>query len=80
MIYDKILFSRVQPSRTDIAWAKPLTGGGFALYLFFDGKWQPHKQMNDMGTFSPDDDTIQDISGIGDITEAVEQEVARQIA
>lgn len=60
MIYDRIIFSRLQPNRTDVAWAKPVPGG-FGLYLYFAGKWQPQRLMNDEGTINPDDDQPIDI-------------------
>ena len=61
MTYDKIIFSPVQPSRTDVAWAKPVKGG-FTLYLYFNGRWQPQRVANDEGTYTTDDDVPYDIN------------------
>ena len=55
MIFKGIEYSLYQPSRTDIAWAKPVEGG-FALYLYLNGGWKPQMLMNDMGTDTPEDD------------------------
>ena len=55
MIFKGIEYSLYQPSRTDIAWAKPVEGG-FALYLYLNGGWKPQVLMNDMGTDTPEDD------------------------
>ena len=60
MTYDRIIFSKLQHNRTDVAWAKPVPGG-FGLYLYFNGKWQPQRLMNDEGTINPDDDQPIDI-------------------
>ena len=75
MTIDRILFSSTQPSRTDIAWAKPVKGG-FALYLYYNGIWQPMKVMDNAGSITTDDDVISDVSNISEI---VEQEVERQM-
>lgn len=64
MIFKNIEYSPYQPSRTDVAWAKPVKGG-FALYLYFNGKWQPQVVMNDEGTDTPEDDEPYDLKGIG---------------
>jgi hypothetical protein len=61
MTYDKIIFSPVQPNRTDVAWAKPVKGG-FSLYLYFNGRWQPQRVANDEGTYTTDDDVPYDIN------------------
>ena len=55
MIFKGIDYSPYQPSRTDIAWAKPVKGG-FALYLYLNGGWKPLLLMNGSGTDSPEDD------------------------
>ena len=55
MTFNYIEYSLYQPSRTDVAWAKPVKGG-FALYLYFNGKWQPQVLMNSKGTDTPEDD------------------------
>ena len=60
MTFDKIIFSKLQPNRTDVVWAKPVPGG-FGLYVYFGGKWQPQRLMNDEGTINPDDDQPIDI-------------------
>ena len=64
MTYDKIIFSNLQPNRTDVAWAKPVPGG-FGLYLYFNGKWQPQRVMNDEKTINPDDDQPYDLDAVG---------------
>lgn len=58
----KIIISREAPSQKDILWAKPITGG-FALYLLDGGVWKPIKMMDDKGTQSIIDDTVQDLIG-----------------
>ena len=63
MIFKYIEYSPYQPSRTDVAWAKPVKGG-FALYLYFNGKWQPQVVMNDEGTDTPEDDEPYDLNKI----------------
>ena len=55
MIFKGIDYSPYQPSRTDIAWAKPVKGG-FALYLYLNGGWKPLLLMNGSRTDSPEDD------------------------
>lgn len=57
---DKFAISETQPNATNICWAKPVDGG-FALYLYFDGKWQVQRLMNNEGTYDPDDDKPIDI-------------------
>ena len=64
MTYDKLIFSRLQPNRTDVAWIKPVSGG-FGLYIYFDGKWQPLRPMKDEDTINPDDDQPYDLNAIG---------------
>lgn len=64
MTFDKIELSLSQPGRTDVMWARPVRGG-FALYLNFNGKWQPLEVMNDEGTWAPEDDQPYDLNGIG---------------
>ena len=75
MTFDKIVISSTQPGRNDIVWAKPVKGG-FALYLPFNGRWQPLIVMDDEGTVTPEDDKPADIS---EIPELIEQEVTKQI-
>ena len=41
------------------AWLKPVNGG-FALYVL-DGGWKPLKLVDDKGTHSEGDDTVEDI-------------------
>lgn len=55
MYIKHIEFSPVQPSRTDIGWAKPVKGG-FALYVCYNGRWSPLVLMDDVETENPDDD------------------------
>lgn len=74
MTIKHIEFSPVQPSRTDIGWAKPVKGG-FALYLYFNGKWSPQVLMNNEGTDSPEDDTEADISNIPELVKETVPEV-----
>ena len=63
MTFDKIILSTTQPSRTDVAWAKPVKGG-FALYLHYNGIWNLMKLMDSNGSINPDDDkTIDPSSG-----------------
>jgi hypothetical protein len=64
MIIDKILFSPTQPGRTDVAWARPVQGG-FALYMHFNGSWQPLRVMKTQGSRTPDDDQPYDLDAIG---------------
>ena len=83
MIIDKFIISPKQPSRTDIAWAKPVKGG-FALYLYYNGGWQPQVLMDGKATLTPEDDVIADISNIPEIVketvgDTIETEVAKQI-
>lgn len=73
MIIDKIIVSLKQPSRSDIAWAKPFPQG-FALYLNYNGKWQPQILVNDQHTSNPDDDKPAEIGGqLGPDTVGTEQ-------
>ena len=73
MIIDKILVSPKQPSRTDIAWAKPFPEG-FALYLYYNGKWQPQLLVDDRDNYNPDDDEPMDFSSeVGPDTVGTEQ-------
>ena len=65
MTFDKIVFQPTQPGQIDVVWAKPVIGGGFALYLNYNGKWQPMKVMKDAGTDTPDDDQPYDLDAIG---------------
>ena len=65
MTFDKIEFSPTQPGRIDVVWAKPVIGGGFALYLNYNGKWQPMKVMKDAGTDTPDDDKPYNLDAVG---------------
>ncbi len=55
MIIKSIELSLYQPSRIDVAWAKPVKGG-FALYLYYNGKWQSQLLVDDMDNYNPDDD------------------------
>jgi hypothetical protein len=64
MTFDKIAFQPTQPGRIDILWAKPVRGG-FALYLHYNGKWQPLKVMKEDGADTPDDDKPYDFDAIG---------------
>lgn len=64
------------PSSVHVLWARPVEGGGITFYLFNNGRWQPVKVMNDMGTPSISDDTVADISNIGEV---VEREVTKQM-
>lgn len=64
MTFDKIAFQPTQPGRIDILWAKPVKGG-FALYLHYNGKWQPLKVMKEDGADTPDDDKPYDLDAIG---------------
>ena len=66
MIISKILISATQPSRNDIAWAKPFDGG-FALYLCYNGKWQPVQLVDSKGTMTPEDDQAIDVTNIPSI-------------
>ena len=76
MVISQILVTSYQPSQTNVVWAKPIEGG-FTLYLFNNGRWQPVKIVNDLGTATTDDDTVADISNIDQV---VEDEVTRQMA
>jgi hypothetical protein len=64
MIIKSIEQSIHQPSRIDVAWAKPVPGG-FALYLYINGGWRPQVIMNDEGTDTPEDDEPYDLNGVG---------------
>lgn len=70
MYIKHIEFSPVQPSRTDIGWAKPVKGG-FALYVCYNGKWSPLVLMDGLGTDNPDDDQEADISNILEVVKDV---------
>lgn len=70
MTVKHIEFSPVQPSRTDIGWAKPVKGG-FALYLYFNGKWSPQVLIDSVGTDSPEDDKEADVSNIPELVKEV---------
>ena len=63
MIIKSIELLPHQPSRTDVAWAKPVEGG-FALYLYYNGKWVPQILMDSMHTDTPEDDKPYDFDGI----------------
>ena len=75
MTYDKIIFSKLQPNHIDAIWAKPVPGG-FGLYIYFDGKWQPQRVMNDEGSLNPDDDQPYDLDAIGASTLADLEDVS----
>lgn len=70
-----IVLQAAAPSSVHVLWARPVEGG-ITFYLFNNGRWQPVKIMNDMGTPSISDDTVSDISNIGEV---VEKEVIKQM-
>ena len=45
--------------KNSAAWLKPVNGG-FALYVL-DGGWKPLKLVDDKGTHSEGDDTVEDV-------------------
>ena len=61
MIIKSIELSIHQPSRIDVAWAKPVPGG-FAMYLYINGGWRPQAVMNDERTDTPEDDEPYDLN------------------
>lgn len=75
MIFRAIILRETEPQSTNVIWCRPVEGG-FAFYIYRNGAWKVMKLMNDAGTFSPDDDTVADISNIPEI---VEEEVEKQI-
>ena len=58
----KVVISKEAPALRDALWAKPVSGG-FVLYLLDNGKWNPLKVVDDAGTSSLADDTIQNLIG-----------------
>lgn len=76
MFVDKLQISNYPPTSRNVGWARPLKGGGFALYLFMDGVWQAQKLMDDKSTIYTDDDEVTDIS---DIDNVVEEKVTEQM-
>ena len=64
MIIKSIELSLYQPSRIDVAWAKPVKGG-FALYIYINGGWRPQVIMNSEGTDTPEDDQPYNLNAIG---------------
>ena len=74
-VLDKIVLSLQEPSQTTVLWAKPMEGG-FAFYLFDNGRWKAMNVVSDMGTPTTDDDTVADITNIPQI---VQDEVSRQM-
>lgn len=86
-IYDKIVESPFAPQLTTVLWLRPV-GDGFSFYRFTDGEWKALKIMDSMGTATPYDDEIADVSNIpeivkevipGVIGDSVEEEVRNQI-
>lgn len=71
----KFYIGEIEPSSNNVGWFKPVEGG-FALYLSYNGRWQPVKLMDDKGTGSAQDDTIADLNNIGTI---VADEVNKQM-
>lgn len=60
-----ILLGFNPPTRKDCAWIKPLKEGGVALYVLYQGKWQPLKLVSNNGTSTEaDDDVITPVSEI----------------
>jgi hypothetical protein len=76
-----INISTTEPN-PDLLWAKPMPGGGFAFYLFNNGRWQPMKIVNDMGTSSVADDVVATIGSgtIDNLDDIVRDEVTRQVS
>ena len=64
MVIDKILFQPFQPEKKNALWAKPVKGG-FALYLYYNGCWNPQVLMDDKRTISPEDDIPLNIGSEG---------------
>ena len=75
MIIDRIVVQTSPPRQRNVLWAK-IVGDGFTFYIFNNGYWQPMRLMNDEGTLTTDDDTVEDISKIGD---TITEEVSKQI-
>lgn len=73
---------RTTEPNPDLLWAKPMPGGGFAFYLFNNGRWQPMRIVNDRETSSVEDDEIitPDSDIINNIDDIVRDEVNRQVS
>lgn len=62
-----ILLGFIPPTRKDCAWIKPLKEGGVALYVLYQGKWQPLKLVSNNGTSTEADDKV--ITPVSEIKE-----------
>ena len=71
----QIIISPTEPTATNLMWAR-LIGDKMTFYLYFNGRWRPVHLVNDQGTPTPEDDSIAEISDIG---QTVQEEVSRQI-
>lgn len=61
-----IVISKDAPRNSGVMWAKPVSGG-FALYLCFNGRWQPLKNMDDNSTATVADDVAKVLLKVIDI-------------
>ena len=58
------LMSIIPPKRKDCLWIKPLKEGGVALFVLYQGKWQPVKLVSNDGGTMEDDDVITPVANI----------------
>ena len=85
-ILTNIAISITEPRDTSLLWLRPI-GSKYGIYLY-DGGWKPISLTDDMGTATPYDDEIADVSNIpeivkevipGVIGDSVEEEVRNQM-
>lgn len=82
MVISKVILSAIAPTNSTVLWAKPLKNG-FALYIMFNGTWQPLKMMDGSDTISTLDDEPIDVTNlpsIDSLQDKIQEEVAAQMA
>ena len=63
-ILKDVLMSIIPPKRKDCLWIKPLKEGGVALFVLYQGKWQPVKLVSNDGGTMEDDEVITPVANI----------------
>lgn len=64
MFLNGVVYSRIEPKNNKVLWLKPV-GNGVCLYVF-DSGWTPLRIVNDMDTFTVEDDVVIDTDAIDD--------------